>query len=183
MHCPSQSFFENQPSWESCLWQECQLWQRPSVKAWGWESRFGEKATVGCSDTTEGTGVRGSTTPEISLEAVWSAWETRCQYWVVCRSWGHHHSHTQVPVFTSTVRISHQNKQTPDYCNCLPVYTAARRLPHTPAVTTIILPSLSEAQSAITFLLSCLGGKQMSEGDPNAEMGPKTKPEPHWQCN
>jgi len=58
-----------------------------------------------------------------------------------------------------------------------------RRLPHTPAVTTIILLSLSEAQPADNFLVSCLDGEQISEGDPYAKMGPKIKPEPHRQCS
>lgn len=58
--CPCQNLLQSQ------LWVSLpeignfQFWQGPGGEALRWESASGERTTVGCEDTTERMGMRGS---------------------------------------------------------------------------------------------------------------------------
>ena len=60
--CPLQSLLGNQ-SWDPLPEKRIhQCWWGQSAKAWGYERGSRKRTTVGCTDTTEGTGVKGYVT-------------------------------------------------------------------------------------------------------------------------
>ena len=150
------------------------------LKLSGWEQIWGNDH-VGCGDSTEETGVRGSktrNTPRGSMVCLGN------EVPVLSDTQGvgpppHTHTHQTLPP-QALEGDSHQSKRAPVCCNCLRLSAATDALciPQCGHRTPPWPEWASVSQSATSFTPSRLGREQMPEGGTHTEVGLKPKLSP-----